>query len=497
VTLDRVGNDLLIRVTETGKTIAVTGFFAGKGIEVLRFSDGAEWSRTQITDASVFRSDGHNNRIFDSNSDDVIHSSQGDDYISISAGNDTIFYGKGDGYDIVTGSASLAEHDRFVLTDLNASDIQLSRVGGHLIMTVKSTGEYVDFDGFFPTNTGDWETTARNIDEIKFANGESWNRQQIQQNAWYRGTDRADSIGAGELDDTIAGGKGDDVLEGGYGDDTFVWKKGDGNDQISDASSTLLQANNTDVDTLWLQDVTADDVSYSYQGKALVLTINSTGEQITVSGFFFGVTSLLTGAGTYYSGIDVIKFADGTTIDRQHITYNAGAQYLGWYPEVSSFTIAGSVQWAFFVDEFGHQGNIVGNHAVGFNDIWNARAWGGFGGALGGGDSMNPQPFVSFTDNTVNGSSVRDIMAAGDGKDIVIGRDGDDILYGDFVDDDVAGDNDMIDAGSGNDEVYGGGGMDLISGFTGNDYLSGGAGKDFISAGAGDDIVVGGAGDDS
>ena len=190
VTIDRIGNDLLIRVTETGKTIAVTGFFAGQGIEVLRFADGTEWSRTQIKDASVFRGDGHNNTIFDSASDDVIYGSQGDDYIRIGAGNDKILYGKGDGYDIVNDSStSPAEHDTLVLTDINASDIQLSRVGGHLILTVKSTGEYVDFDDFFPVDTGDWNTTARSIDKIRFANGKSWSRQQIQQNAWYRGTD--------------------------------------------------------------------------------------------------------------------------------------------------------------------------------------------------------------------------------------------------------------------------------------------------------------------
>ena len=496
VTLDRIGNDLLIRVTETGKTIAVTGFFAGQGIEVLRFADGTEWSRTQIKDASVFRGDGHNNTILDSSSDDVIHGSQGDDYIRIGAGNDKILYGKGDGYDIVDDSSnSPSEHDTLVLTDLNSSDIQLSRVGGHLVLTVKETGEYVDFVNFFPGNAGVWSTTAPNIDEIKFANGESWGRLQIQQNAWYRGTDRADNIFGSELDDTIEGGKGDDILEGWKGSDTFIWKKGDGNDQISDASS-VGGSTDADVDTLWLKDVLPNEVSYSYQGRTLVLTINSTGEQITVSNFYSGVSDLLTGAGDNHFGIDVIKFADGTTIDRQHIIYNSGAQYLGWKPQVYTYVIAGSVQWSYFVDEFGHSGNIVGNQALGFNDIWNARAWGGFGGTLGTPGELTPTPFSGFSNNTVNGSEARDIMAGGDGKDIVDGRGGDDILYGDSINDDVFGDNDIIDGGIGNDEIYGGGGMDLISGGTGNDYLSGGAGKDYIYASVGDDTLIGGTGDD-
>jgi Ca2+-binding RTX toxin-like protein len=322
VTLDRLGNDLLIKVTETGKTVTIASFFSGQGIEVLRFADGTEWSRTQIKDASVYRGDGHNNVILDSSADDVIHGRQGDDYIRIGVGNDKILYGKGDGYDIVNdSSSSKTEHDTLVLTDLNSDDVQLSRVGTHLFLTVKSTGEYIDFDNFFPGNISDWSTTARNIDEIKFANGESWTREQIQQRAWYRGTDHADNFLASDLNDTIAGGKGDDVLEGWYGSDTYVWKKGDGNDQISDASSST----SGDVDTLWLTDVSAGDVSYSYQGKTLLLTINSTGEIITVPNFYSGVTDLLTGAGDNKVGIDVIRFADGATIGRQQIIYNSGA----------------------------------------------------------------------------------------------------------------------------------------------------------------------------
>ena len=59
-----------------------------------------------------------------------------------------------------------------------------------------------------------------------------------------------------------------------------------------DGSSTISDPNNSDVDTLWLKDVLSGEVSYSYQGKTLVLTINSTSEQITVQNFYSGVTSL-------------------------------------------------------------------------------------------------------------------------------------------------------------------------------------------------------------
>jgi hypothetical protein len=35
-------------------------------------------------------------------------------------------------------------------------------IGGDPILTVKPTGEYVDFANFFPVGPGDWDITARN-----------------------------------------------------------------------------------------------------------------------------------------------------------------------------------------------------------------------------------------------------------------------------------------------------------------------------------------------
>ncbi|WP_316158348.1 MULTISPECIES: calcium-binding protein [unclassified Bradyrhizobium] len=491
VTFDRIGDDLLMRITSTGKTVSVESFFGGNGVDVIRFADGTEWGRTQIEHASVYRGDGHNNAIYDSSSDDVIHGGKGDDFIRISAGNDTIFYAKGDGYDVVEDwSGVKSENDKLVLTDLNASDIQLSRVGGHLILTVKATGEYIDFDNFFPVNTGDWATTGRNIDTIQFADGTTWNRAQIQQNAWYRGTDRADIIGGSELDDTIVGGKGDDILEGGAGNDTFIWKMGDGNDQISDASPR------TDVDTLWLTDVSPGDVSYSYQGNTLLITIKPTGEIIRVIDFFSGVTSLLTGEGANNVGIDQIRFQDGSIASRQQITYQAGIDYMGRNPVVWTNVVAGVITWQVFVDEFGHSGNIVGHGIDGINDIWNASSYGGYGGILGIPDALQPNPFHGGGNNVLNGGSGIDILAGGDGQDVLSGGDGNDILYGDYVDPSAPGGNDIIDAGKGDDAVYGGPGMDLIYGGEGNDFLSGGDGKDFIYGSTGNDTFVGGKGDD-
>jgi Ca2+-binding RTX toxin-like protein len=495
VTFDRIGDDLLMRIAATGKTVDIESFFAGQGIEVLRFADGTEWDRTQLKNVSVFRGDGQNNYIADSGAHDVIRGGKGDDYITISGGNDTIFYSKGDGYDVVHDTiGQISDHDTFVLADLNAGDIELSRVGGHLLLTVKSTGEYVDFDNFFPNNRLD--STTKNIDIIKFADGTSWDRARILQEAWYRGTDGLDSIVTGsELNDTIYGGKGDDFLQGWTGSDTYVWRKGDGNDEIDDFSSKI-DPNNTDVDTLWLQDVSAGEVSYSYQGSTLLITINTTGEIIRVDNFLSGVTSLLDGNAGIWAGIDQIKFQDGSLIDRAQITYNAGRDYLGWNPVVVTMVEQGLIIWQTFWDEFGHEGNIVAGASPGIDDIWNASSYGGLGGTLGIPDALQPNPFHGGGNNILNGSGNVDIMAGGLGADVLNGFAGNDVLYGDLVGSDTAGDNDVLLGGYGDDTLYGGGGSDYLDGWIGNDFISGGDGKDYILANDGDDIIIGGKGDD-
>jgi Ca2+-binding RTX toxin-like protein len=493
VSLIRIGDTLLIKATATGKAVTVENFFNGHGIDILRFADGTELDRTHIKNASVFQGDGHSNAIYDSAGDDVIHGAQGDDLIHLGGGNDTILYGKGDGYDVVTDSSnSPTEHDTFILTDINSNDVELSRVGGDLILTVKSTGEYVDFAGFFPMGTGGWDITARNIDTIRFADGEAWNRSTIQEKAWYRGTDHADFIQASELNDTIHGGKGDDVLEGWTGSDTFIWSKGDGSDQISDFSSKFVSADNNDVDTLVLTDVSPGEVSFSYQGNTLLITINPTGEVISVPSFFAFDAA-------FGTGIDAIKFKDGETLDRGQIYNLTGSEFLGWHPTTYTEVFQGKIVWQFFVDEFGHAGNIVGNMAPGpdpFNDIWNASSYGGWGGIFGIPDDLQPSPFHGGGNNYLLGNIGNDFMAAAGGDDVLYGQGGDDVLWGDFPDESVGGGNDILDGFNGNDVLYGGPGTDMLSGGAGNDYLVGGAGKDTISGGVDDDVYIGGLGDD-
>jgi Ca2+-binding RTX toxin-like protein len=222
-----------------------------------------------------------------------------------------VIYGRGDGNDVIDHtSSSLTERDTLVLTDLNPEDVVFSRVGDDLLVTIKATGETIRDKLFFYHSdwVGYWEKYSYGFEVVKFANGTSWGRDQIQREAWLRGSDSGSTISGSVLSETLVGGQADDVLSGGGGSDTYIWRKGEGNDRFND-----FPGGASDIDTLVLQDVQSDDVSLAYHGGTLLLTVVSTGEVLEFDHTVLGVDNLLTEWNKYSYGIDMIKFADGVT----------------------------------------------------------------------------------------------------------------------------------------------------------------------------------------
>lgn len=113
-----------------------------------------------------------------------------------------------------------------------------------------------------------------------------------------------DSLVGGRGDDTLRGGTGDnDYLSGGAGDDTYLFGAGDGNTIINsyDFSSTrndVLQ---------FLDGIVPADVAATRSGIDLQLTLETTGEVITVVNFFNSSRYELT----------AVEFADGTVWDTE------------------------------------------------------------------------------------------------------------------------------------------------------------------------------------
>jgi Ca2+-binding RTX toxin-like protein len=316
LTFYRVGDSLVIGAADADQ-IAVVQHFDGNGgyrVEKIVFDDGSELSSSDITarlvsDPLPITLGTH----VGSHAADVLSGTPGaDQFIGLTGddtlvggqGRDTYIWAKGDGNDVIDDHNvwNAVEDDTLVLTDVARSDLRLLRDGNQLYVDIVSTGERLTIkDHFALASTG--------IDVIRFADGTTLSRTEIAAQVWTAGTDGPDVLSGTSGADILWGRKGDDTILGGQGRDTYVWAKGDGNDVIDDHNVW----NAIEDDTLVLTDVAGSDIRLLRDGNQLYVDIISTGERLTIKDHFALAST----------GIDVIRFADGTTLSRTEIDAQA------------------------------------------------------------------------------------------------------------------------------------------------------------------------------
>ena len=277
VTLSRLGQHLYVTDNATGEKISVSYQYysstANWGVEQIQFADGTSWDLSTINGKAWIRGGTGNESLFGSAQNDTLQGNGGADYLQGGAGSDTYVWKQGDGNDNIDDqSGSTTEVDVLKLEGLNASDVTLSRLGQHLYVTDNATGEKISVSYQYYSSTANW-----GVEQIQFADGTSWDHSTINGKAWIRGGTGNESLFGSAQNDTLQGNGGADYLQGGAGSDTYVWKQGDGNDNIDDQSGST-----SEVDVLKLEDLNASDVTLSRLGAHLYLTANATGEKITI-----------------------------------------------------------------------------------------------------------------------------------------------------------------------------------------------------------------------
>ncbi|MEP3275317.1 MAG: calcium-binding protein, partial [Stappiaceae bacterium] len=283
------------------------------GVEEIIFADGTVWTKSDVIATIAGQSGGSSSTITHDGTaagetingtadDDVIRGQGGDDTLNGKQGNDTYLYSSGDGNDFLDDQdTSTTSVDILKLTDLTTADVTLSREGNDLIVTTIATGERIQVDDQFYSASYNY-----GVEQLQFVDGTIWDRDKMKLEAWYRGTDQAETINASTTDDTIDGGLGDDTLNGKAGNDTYVYSSGDGNDFLDDQDTST-----TSVDILKLTDLNAADVTLSREGNDLFVMTIATGEKIQVDDQFYSAN--------YNYGIEQIVFADGSILDRAQI----------------------------------------------------------------------------------------------------------------------------------------------------------------------------------
>ncbi|MEL7127931.1 MAG: calcium-binding protein [Pseudomonadota bacterium] len=349
-------SDLVITIGETGgATLTVVSQYYtlaplfsqyGYGLERIEFSDGVVWTLDDILAATQVNgtagADNLQGSIYDDNlfgedGADVLSASWGNDVLTGGTGNDTLdgqlgndayVWSRGDGDDqIQDTSASLAEVDTLVLTDVASSEVTLTRATGstNLVITIAGTGGATltvvsQYYSVWPT----FELQGHGLERIEFSDGVVWTLDDILAATQVNGTAGADNLqgsayddnlfgydGADVIsghfgDDALIGGTGNDTLDGQTGNDTYIWSRGDGDDRISDSSADL-----SEVDTLRLTDVASGDVTLTRANGSndLVITVAGTGgATLTVVSQYYVPWPSLAHQG---HGLERIEFSDG------------------------------------------------------------------------------------------------------------------------------------------------------------------------------------------
>lgn len=331
--LQYINSNLIINIGEStpgagdGGSITIVDAFGARSIEEITFADGSVWDTQELRpmalelattpgDDSIagFETDdlvsggGGNDTLYGGGGHDTLEGGADNDTLDAASGGDTYVYARGDGHDTIVEDVDDYPDwnaiDQLVLADINQDDISLVRQdnGYVLIINESSPGAGDNGSVSMPATLGD----HFGVDEIVFADGSKWTKQEIRQKLIGQfATPGDDHLVGTDEEDTLAGAAGNDTLDGGESDDVYNYVRGDGHDTIID--DAMWEAGG---DRLVLSGVLASDVTLISSGEDLTLDIAEgapgAGDQgsIVLVGTYenFGETP---------RGVDEVEFADG------------------------------------------------------------------------------------------------------------------------------------------------------------------------------------------
>lgn len=359
----------------------------------------------------------------------------------------------------------------------------LSLTLGSLVIRVGDEGDELHFPRFDPEDAQGSAPFRR----LRFADGTVMTYGALIERGFdlagtpgddvIAGTSVADRMTGGEGDDTLSGGAGDDVLDGGpgadrlvggSGSDTYRFGRGSGEDQIEDFDPSGI-----DQDTLALgPGVSPDELLVTQEGSDLRLRLAAAEDTVTVH----------RGAEEGF-GLEAVAFVDGTRWDAATLKDRVNDAPVLAQPledqhalEDRPFRFTLSLEafsdpdaW----DRLTYSATLVDGSAL--------PAWLGFDPATRtfagtpGNEEVGPYAIqVVATDR--QGASVADEFT------LLLPRSPDRVLEGTAAPERLLG-------GTGHDTLLGHGGDDGLEAGAGNDHLSGGAGADLLGAGSGEDTL--------
>ncbi|WP_160016445.1 calcium-binding protein [Pseudomonas sp. 8BK] len=476
--------------------------------------------------------------------DDLLDGGTGDDLLQGGLGNDTLIGGAGndqlqggqddDLYQFAAGSGidliqDESGNDSLQFTDAVPADVVLRRDEFDLVITRTVTGDQIRIKDQFSYQAGSHGKTP--IEAMLFADGTSWDIDQIKQMA-LAGTDTADEIFGHPDDDLIHAGGGDDIVHGQEGNDEI--HTGEGNDTLNggDGDDTLHgDAGNDLLNGEW-----GDDHLHGGEGND---TLNGGGGNDHLYGdtgddHLYGGGLLDGGAGNDYlegsgllvggegndtlkgQGFDTLQGAAGDDlIEAYSNAWNQGTNTIEG--GTGNDTIYGSFGEDTYVFNLGDGKDLLierrANEA--FSNVEPTADTLSFGEGIAASDLSFHRRGLDMIIEHANGTDSITVQnwfkepndhfklehfVFADGSELSQAEvEGQVIWHGTDVADSFIGYRDLNDSmrlGAGDDKAWGRAGDDVIHGEGGNDYLDGEAGDDTVYGGAGNDQLMGGVGSD-
>jgi Ca2+-binding RTX toxin-like protein len=228
-----------------------------------------------------FRGTSGNDSINGSSSDDTIAGGKGDDYLQGNDGNDIYVYASGDGNDEINDqSPSTTQIDTLKLTDLNEGDITISRTGNNILVGVNSTGQSIKIDNQFYSLTANY-----GIEKIQFADGSSWNQQNINDAAstftWTGSASNPTLTGNDYGHNVFQLGAGSETATGGAGNNVYQVSTSTGQADIILPASA---ASSNELD--FLGGITDNQLWFAQSGNNLQIDLMGTSTRVTLDNWF-------------------------------------------------------------------------------------------------------------------------------------------------------------------------------------------------------------------
>lgn len=448
----------------------------------------------------------------------------GNDRLEGGSGNDTYRFDVGYGQDVLAGLGGGLDTVEFgsaimpvALSLQRTAGAQLQGDGPDLLVTLAGGTDALLIQNYFA------DTPSGTV-EFRFADGMVWSQDQIkdhllvsagQTNLVQGFNDRSDKLqGTAQSqvlaglagNDTLSGGGGQDLLLGGSGNDAYLFGVGSGHVTAFDRTGAQ--------DTIRLQPgLTPNDITVLRSGQNLILSLNATGEDLTMPLFFASgaaqIEQVQFSDGTVWDGTTVARLAQGVvgTNDADSLQGTAvndalyglagndtldggtGADSLvgGLGDDTSIVDDAGDV-----VTELANEGTDTVRSSVTYSlpqnvehlTLTGAAAINGTGNAL---------------DNIFIGNSAANVLTGGKGNDTYVIGAGDTVVEqaNEGIDTVVTDETYTLGANAENLLLAGaaaidGTGNELDNILTGNsaaNLLTGGAGNDIYVVGAGDTVV--------